>query len=65
MATTPNWTRNGRELGRERALLDLRNNTITPVEKLWIPDRAPPEYADALRQSYQSTIAGAPASLEI
>jgi len=65
MATTPNWTRSGAMLGRERAMLDLRAGTVTPVDGLWIPDSAPPEYAEALRRAYAATVAGETASLEI
>lgn len=54
----------GRQLGRERAALDLRDNAVTTADALWVPPNATPAFAEGLRQGYLEGISGRPQPLE-
>jgi len=64
-STPDHQTNLGRQIGRERAQVDILQGIRQDPDRIWRPSLASPEYIAGLIEGYRETIAGnAPRSLE-
>lgn len=52
--------RTGLQIGHERGEMDRRDGIRVPLDELWVPDGAVPEYRQGLLDVYRAGIAGEP-----